>query len=271
MSPHRVLDDICRRGVIRVGFQRHTPPFSYAVGTGFTPIGYSVDLARQVVRGVAHRAGRDIEIQAVEVTSSTREALLAQGEIDIECGSTTITRERSLRVEFSRPIFHTLHRIAIKADRPRVDGEGLCVTGITESTSHRALLDDAGTWPGLRFYGRPSISAAFEAFRDDEAVDAIVADEIILTALLRQHASTLAKLLDKPLGGEQYGFMMRRNDPAFAAEVDRELALALGPDSFHPLHATWFSQALPGLGFDLGMKVSDELLRALGAAAPRGT
>jgi glutamate/aspartate transport system substrate-binding protein len=264
------LDDICRRGVIRVGFQRHTPPFSYATGAGFAPVGYSVDLARRVVAGIARCAATDIEIRAVEVTSSTRAAMLETGDIDIECGSTTITAERRRHVAFSRPIFHTSHRIAMKAGHPRVAGAPLCITGIHGSTSHMALLENAGAFPGLRFLGRTSIGAAFEAFRDETSIDAMVADEVILGALLRRPPTLPASLLDARFGGEHYGFMMRRGDPAFVAAVDRELDIVLGSASFRSLHATWFSHALPGLGFDLGMAISGEMQRLSDGARDLG-
>jgi len=95
MPTQSVLEKIRKEGVIRVGFQRHTPPFSYCTDAPFVPLGYSVDLFRQVLTGIARRHGiATCEIRAVEVTSATRLALLEDGHIDVECGSTTITPER---------------------------------------------------------------------------------------------------------------------------------------------------------------------------------
>jgi glutamate/aspartate transport system substrate-binding protein len=261
MPTTSVLDDIYRRGVVRIGFQRHTPPFSYATGSGFTPIGYSVDLARHVVAGIARRATMALKIQAVEVTSSTREAMLQSGEVDLECGSTTITDERSLRMVFSRPIFHTAHRVAVKVGHPRIAGAGLCITGINGSTSHFALQQNADAFASMSFSGYRSIGEAFDAFQKKSWIDAIVADEVILAALLRQPPILDARLLDVRLGGEYYGFMMRQGDPEFAVAVNHEIDLALGSASFQTLHSAWFSCALPGLEFDLGMTISDELQR----------
>lgn len=269
MPTPSVLEKIRNEGVIRVGFQRHTPPFSYCTQTPFVPLGYSVDLFGQVLAGIGRRHGiGDCEIQAVEVTSSTRLALLENGSIDLECGSTTITPERQNTNRFSRPIFFTAHRILVKSAALNAAGQPkrpMAVVGIQDSTSHAALM----AWPAAdrdyRFSGCASIASAFERFRQDEQVDAMVADEVILKALMLNAAMADVQLLPPRIGGEPYGFMIRLADATFQAEVDAELERFMAERAFQTLYATWFTEPLPGMGFNLDIPLTGEMRTQLGA------
>ncbi|MFH8610389.1 transporter substrate-binding domain-containing protein [Streptomyces sp. NPDC018029] len=233
------------RGTLRVGFQRHTPPFSYVApgtdGTAFEPVGYSVDLARLVLAKVFDGTEPVPRIEAVEVTSTTREGLLAEGRIDIECGSTTITEERLRRHAFSRPIFRTSHRVAVKSG---VRAGPLRVVGIQGSTSQAALESAPDPGFAFTFTGVPSIGAALDAFLDDPLVDAIVADEVILLSLLRGagRAGDDVSLLDVRLGEESYGFLLRKDDPEFVRAVDAALADVFASDAYPTLLDTWFDE-----------------------------
>jgi glutamate/aspartate transport system substrate-binding protein len=243
---------------VRVGFQRNTPPFSYSPTVEFNPVGYSVDLARLVLAKVFGDAHAMPPLVAVEVTSSTREGLLAEDRIDIECGSTTITEERLLRCAFSRPIFRTSHRIAVKPGALAAAG-GLRVVGIQGSTSQAALENRTDLEFSCTFVGVDSIGAARDAFLEDRSIGAMVADEVILRSLLR--SGTVHEgitLLDTRLGGEFYGFMMRRNDQEFVRAVDEALEEVLDSDEYPGLLISWFVNELPGLGFGLEMDLSDD-------------
>ena len=267
MPTQSVLEKIRKEGVIRVGFQRHTPPFSYCTDAPFVPLGYSVDLFRQVLTGIARRHGiATCEIRAVEVTSATRLALLEDGHIDVECGSTTITPERRNSNRFSRPIFFTAHRILVKnaaltrAGEPR---KPMTVVGIQGSTSHATLMEWADANVDYRFCGYANISSAFERFRRDEQIDAMVADEVILKALMLDAAITSVQLLPHRLGAEPYGFMIHLDDAMFQAEVDFELERLMAEPAFETTYATWFTGQLPGKGFDLDIPLTDDMLEWL--------
>lgn len=238
---------------IRVGFQRNTPPFSYSPTADFRPVGYSVDLAHLVLARVFGGAHLIPPVEAVEVTSSTRERLLAGHHIDMECGSTTITPSRLRRNAFSRPIFQTSHRIAVKAGADSHPG-GLHVVGIQGSTSQAALEGHAGF--AYTFVGVSSIGEARDAFFNDQRVDAMVADEVILQALLRGNmANEGISLMDIRIGGECYGFMMRPEGKALIRAVDSALEDVFESDEYRALLTSWFFDELPGLGFGLEMRL----------------
>lgn len=243
-------------GRVRIGLQRNTPPFSYSPTARFQPIGYSVDLAHAVLARIHGGADRVPPVEVVEVTSTTREGLLAEGRIDLECGSTTITAERLRRCGFSRPIFHTAHRIALKGGSRRASPR---VVGIQGSTSQAALETGAGPGLGHTFVGVPSIGAARDAFLNDDGIDAIVADEVILRSLLAGGpARAGVRMLEGRLGGEDYGFLLRKDDREMLAAVDAALADVFASAEYRELIRKWFHAELPGLGFGLGMDPADD-------------
>ncbi len=235
------LERLARRREIRIGFQRHTPPFSSTTGDAFEPLGYSVDLAQAVVERLSARCRNPLAIIPIETTSTTREAMLLAGEFDIECGSTTITDRRRQRVAFSQPIFQTSHRVALRRYASTATGKTLRITGIDGSTSQAALLSQAPAGWDFEFQGHPSIGQAFDAYRFDSKVDGLVADEVILASLLSQAGDTETTMLEQRMGLESYGFMLRQTDRELLAAVDDALGYLLGSAVVLQRLARWLS------------------------------
>ena len=257
MSHRDLLGKIREQGLIHVGFQHHTPPFAYKAAQQVEPIGYSVDICHRVLRGICVELGlEEIQISPVEVTSSTRQGMLDQGLIDMECGSTSITPARQKNTLFSQPIFYTAHRIAVKnshAESAAHSKQPLRATGIENSTSHHAILN----WPeaprAIEFFGCSSIHSAFERFQNDPAIEVMVADEVILKSLLLQSGSSDMVLLPMRLKGEPYGFMFHKEEHQFKALVDQQLSRIFQADEFEKLYARWFMNTLPDLNFNLDL------------------
>jgi len=78
-----------------------------------------------------------MKIALVPVTSANRIAAVAQGKVDLECGSTTNNAERRTEVAFAIPHFITGARLLVRADSPvnRLDGcvaKRWCAAGRTD-------------------------------------------------------------------------------------------------------------------------------------------
>lgn len=228
-----------------------------------------MDLCRKAIAAIGRRLDIDeVNICPIEITSSNRLAFLEQGLIDIECGSTTNTVQRQQSSLFSQSIFFTTHRILLKKPisfEHSIGQRSLSITGIENSTSHRSLKE--WTQPDLHFdfVGCPSIFAAFERFQTDPHVDAIVADEVILKALSLRSKATDANFLPCTLGGETYGFMIRKDDHSFKTEVDEQLINLFRSNAFTLLYSKWFLGTLPGLAFNLELPMSPSMQDLLGS------
>lgn len=263
------LDLLARRGEIRIGFQRHTPPFSFVLGASFEPFGYAVDLAQNLVDQLAQVCRCPLSILPIETTSATREAMLLAGEFDIECGSTTITELRRQRVAFSRPIFCTSHRLALRRDVGVSPGRTLRITGITGSTSHAALLREPIAGWHFEFLGRPSIGEAFDAYRHNPDIDGLIADEMILFGLLDQVGDEITLVHEQRLGSEEYGFMLRQSDRELLEAVDRALEKSLGSGPFMQRLSRWLTP-VPGQSVALASFCGDSAtLHSLPGQSPK--
>src|SRR5262249_35529505 len=98
------LKKVRSTGTIALGYRESSLPFSY-LNKRQQPIGYSIDLCREVVEETATELdGMDIKIAFVPVTSANRFEKVKSGEVDLECGSTTNNVERQKEAGFS-PIF----------------------------------------------------------------------------------------------------------------------------------------------------------------------
>src|ERR1700730_9842017 len=98
------LTKIKDTATITLGYRESSTPFSY-LNKRQQPIGYSLDLCREIVEeATAELDHIDIKIALVPVTAANRFNKVESGAIDLECGSTTSNVQRQKEVAFS-PIF----------------------------------------------------------------------------------------------------------------------------------------------------------------------
>ena len=78
---------------VAVAYRSDASPFSFA-DESKQPLGFSIDLCRRVVAHIAQQLGVDgMQIKWVPVTTQDRMEAVEKGRADMECGSTTVTRQ----------------------------------------------------------------------------------------------------------------------------------------------------------------------------------
>ena len=108
------LRKIRETGVINIGYRDSSIPFSY-LDDNQKPIGFAIDICLQIVEAVKKDLKLDkLTVEFNPVTSSTRIPLLANGTIDLECGSTTNNPDRLKQVAFTNTHFLTATRFISK-------------------------------------------------------------------------------------------------------------------------------------------------------------
>ena len=108
------LKKIKETGTITLGHRDSSMPFSY-YDDKQQVVGYAMDLCYRIVdavKGELKLAKLDTKLNPV--TSSTRIPLMANGTIDLECGSTTNNLERQKQVSFTITHFVTANRFVSK-------------------------------------------------------------------------------------------------------------------------------------------------------------
>src|SRR6202795_970910 len=141
------LKKIKDSGTITLGYRESSLPFSY-LNKRQQPIGYSIDLCREIVEeAAAELDGMDIKILFAPVTAADRLDKVKAGAVDLECGSTTSNLQRQKEVSFS-PIFFVagtklmVPKAAAAESYRDLAGRTVVVTaGTTNETALRQLSD----------------------------------------------------------------------------------------------------------------------------------
>src|SRR5262249_24874010 len=95
------LKKVKEAGTFTIGYRESSLPLSY-LDDKLQPVGFSIELCKHVVDAVKAKLGlADLTVKYNPVTSATRIPLVANGTVDIECGSTANMTSRQTQVGFS--------------------------------------------------------------------------------------------------------------------------------------------------------------------------
>jgi ABC-type amino acid transport substrate-binding protein len=264
------LKQVKSTGSITLGYRESSIPFSYLTKGG-VPIGYSIDLCKEVVDELAAELdGMTIAVTYKPVTSESRIPALLAGEIDLECGSTTSNFERKKLVAFSPVFFVSGTKLLVKRASPIASyrdlrGKTVVVTaGTTNEAAVKALSDKQKL--GITFVTGQDHAASFATLAAGGA-DAFATDDALLYGLVAT-TRTAAEyhVVGDFLSYDPYGLMFRKNDPDFAAVVERAFTRLAQSRELVQLYNTWFLRRLPtGERLDLPMSPQlEEFFRVLG-------
>ena len=183
------LKKIKDSGVIVLGVRESSIPFSYLDNNEKT-IGYSIDLCMKVVDAVKKQLKMpNLQVKTNAVTSQTRIPLITNGTIDLECGSTTNSKERQKQVAFSVAHYVTSVRMAVKANsgiKTLDDLDGKPVVTTTGTTSDRYIKqNEKGKQINVKnLYGKDH-AESFLMLASGRAA-AFVMDDVLLAGLIAQ-------------------------------------------------------------------------------------
>ena len=255
------LEKVRAAGSITVGNRDASIPFSY-LDDKQQPIGYAMDLCARIVDAVrAELKMPNLKVVYQPVTSATRIPLLANGTIDLECGSTTNNLERQKQVSYTITHFLTANRfIAKKADKLNAlaDLKGKTVVSTSGTTNIKQLTElNAAQNLGINILAAKDHAEAFLMVETGRAV-AFVMDDILLASLAASSAnpgqwqiSTEAMSLPEP-----YGIMLRKDDPAFKKVVDAAMVNIYKSGEINKIYAKWFTSPIPPKGINLNMPMT---------------
>ena len=108
-----VFEKINRTGKFTAGTRTASIPFAFRKEQGDW-VGFSIDLIKELHRRLERNLVKKITLDLKEVTPKTRIPMVVNRAVDIECGSTTYTRSRDEKVDFSINFFFTGAQILIK-------------------------------------------------------------------------------------------------------------------------------------------------------------
>ncbi|WP_343605942.1 amino acid ABC transporter substrate-binding protein [Roseateles sp.] len=257
------LDKVKASGVITVAYRDSSIPFSY-LGADAQPTGFGWEICGRIVEQVRKATGRaDLKVATQSVTSQNRIPLLANGTVDIECGSTTNNSERAKQVSFAINYFYTGTRLLVKSSSPIksfADLKGRKVVSTTGTTNFQVMRKlNAEKQLGFELISAKDHAESALLVQSDRA-DAFAMDDILLYGL-RASAINPAELavVGDAVQVEPYAIMLRKDDPAFKQLVDATLTQLMKSGEFETLYKKWFQSPIPPKGINLNAPMSREL------------
>ena len=264
------LKKIKETKTVTLGYRASSIPFSYVNKPG-EPIGYSIDLCNAVVDEISKELeGVEIGVSYKLVRAETRILAVRSAEIDLECGSTTANFQRKKEVAFS-PIFFVAgtkilvpRSAAISSYRDLRDKTVVVTAGTTNEEAVRAISEKQHL--AIKFLVGKDHAESFALLKEG-AADAFATDDVLLYGLVATTGSAdQYHVVGEYLSYDPYGLMYRKDDPDFAAIVDRTFSRLAQSRELVQLYNKWFQHRLPtGQTLDLPMSPQlEEIFRVEG-------
>ena len=268
------LKKIKESGRIVLGVRESSIPFSY-LDNNQKSIGYSIDLCLKVVDSLKKQLQLpNLKVETNPVTSQTRIPLMASGVIDLECGSTTNTKERQKQVAFSVAHYFSSVRMAVKANSniktlDDLDGKPVVTTSGTTSDSLIKQNERGKKINVVNLYGKDH-AESFLILETGRA-SAFVMDDVLLAGLIANSKKPDDfQIVGSPLSVEPYGLMLRKDDPAFKKVVDDTLKSVFKSGEVNRLYTKWFLRPIPPRGIKLNLPLGDALKSAFQKPSDQG-
>lgn len=257
-----VLKRIEENGVVTIGHRETSIPFSYMDSDG-KPVGYSIDICMKIVDAIKEELGKpDLGVKFVPVTGQTRIALMANGTIDLECGSTTNNLTRQKQVSYLPTTFITGTKIAVRKDSGITSVEDLKgkVLGVSAGTTNEKALKAyiAEHNMDVKITEVKDHSQGWLAMETNR-IDAYGSDDVLLYGLIsKAKAPDEYTVVGNYLSFDPYAIMVPRNDSTFQRLGTAVVAGLMRSGEMAKMYAKWFE---PG-PTNINMPLSDTLKTA---------
>src|SRR5689334_18444411 len=268
------LKKIKDSGAITIGHRDASIPFSY-YDDKQQPIGYAVDLCLRIVEAVKKELNMPkLETKYQLVTSANRIPLMANGTIDLECGSTTNNLARQKEVSFTITHFVTANRWAFKKSA-KLDKlaslKGKTIVSTAGTTNIKGMTEiNAAQNLGMNIISANGHPEAFQMVETGRAV-AFVMDDIIEAGLVAQSRTPQDyEIGSVALSVEPYGIMMRRDDPAFKKVVDAAMVNIYKSGQINAIWKKWFEKPIPPKGINMHLPMTPAMKKVVAKPTDSG-
>ena len=246
--PARAIDTLQRirdTGAMPIGVRDDSFPFSF-VDRGKRPQGYSIDLCLEIADAIKNELGLPrLEVRYIPVSPDNRIAALQDGKIDLECGSTSNTRERQKEVAFA----YTTYVAGIKflaRKSSQISGiddlRGKTIV-VTRGTASENLMKDinAERLMKMNIIVAADHDESFKAVDQGSAVAFPMDDVLLYRLIAKAKQPDDFAVVGRYLSVEPYAIMMRKGETQLGAIVDRTLSQLFASGEIRRLYAKWFA------------------------------
>jgi len=261
------LKKIKDSGAITIGHRDASIPFSY-YDDKQQVVGYAIDLCHRIVEAVKSELKMpNLKTNYQLVTSANRIPLMANGTIDLECGSTTNNLDRQKQVSFTITHFVTANRWIAKksANIKRLeDLKGKTIVSTAGTTNIKQITEINGQQNlGMNIISANGHPEAFQMVETGRAV-AFVMDDILLYSLAAQSRNPKDyEISPIALSVEPYGIMLRKDDAAFQKVVDNAMISIYKSGQINAIYDKWFQKPVPPKGINLNVPMSQQFKKVV--------
>jgi glutamate/aspartate transport system substrate-binding protein len=267
LAQEGTLKKIKDSGSITIGHRDASIPFSY-YDDKQQPVGYAMDLCHRIVDAVKTELKMPkLETKYQLVTSANRIPLMANGTIDLECGSTTNNLERQKTVWFTITHFVTANRWVAKKSAKLdklADLKGKTIVSTAGTTNIKQMTElNAAQNLGMNIISANGHPESFQMVETGRAA-AFAMDDILLYSLVAQarspgdyHISAEATSV------EPYGIMVRKDDAAFKKVVDAAMVNIYKSGEINKIYEKWFQKPIPPKGLNLNIPMSPQFKKVV--------
>ncbi len=267
MAQEGTLKKIKDSGSITIGHRDASIPFSY-YDDKQQPVGYTMEMCSRIVDAIkAELKIPKIDIKYQLVTSANRIPLMANGTIDIECGSTTNNLERQKQVWFAITHFVTANRFVAKKSsnvKTLADLKGKTVVSTAGTTNLKWVTEENGKQNlGMSVVSANGHSESFLMVETGRAV-AFFMDDILLYSLVASSKTPADYMVsEEAYTVEPYGIIVRKDDAAFKKVVDGAIAGLYKSGQINPIYEKWFLAPVPPKGINLNVPMSAQFKKVV--------
>ena len=239
------LQRIRDTGAMPIGIRDAAFPFSF-VDQGKRPQGYTIDICLEIAEAIKNELSLPrLEVRYVAVSPTNRIPALQDGKIDLECGSTSNTRELQKEVAFAYTTFVAGIKLLTRKSS-QISGiddlRGKTIV-VTRGTAAEKLMKDVNAERLLKM--NIVIAADHdESFRAVERAGAVAfpMDDVLLYSLIaKAKRPDDFAVVGRYLSVEPYAIMMRKGDVQLEAIVDRTLSQLFASGKIRRLYDKWFA------------------------------
>ena len=230
-----------------IGYAPDAAPLSFENESGEV-VGYSVELCRRIAAAVRNELGLgELQIDYVPLVSPQgRMDAVVNGDIDIECGVSTVTLSRRAKVDFT--LMTLITGASVLARQGSGIGSNIDLSGkkiaVVKGTTTEAVLN--------KFLEINEFNARVVPVDTHEEgmillnegkVDAYSSDQIMLMGqMIRAEDQSAYVLAQDVFSFEPYAFMVRKDDSQFRLVADSALARLYRTAGIQRLYHTWFGR-----------------------------
>lgn len=245
---NNTLQRVAETGQFRIGFVPDAPPLSFLDGDG-NAAGYSIDLCRHIASTVRNELGLEkIDITYTPLVSmEERLSAIENGDVDIECGATTVTLSRRERVDFTLMTFITGSAVLSRKANPLgniddLDGAKVAVlSGTTTEDVMRKVIEVNEFDVDLVLIDTHDEGMSL---LNSRKVSGYASDRAMLIGQVFRNANAANQyaMTRSPLSFEPYAMMIPRGDTEFRLVADRALASLFRSARIRRLYHNWFGR-----------------------------